>query len=121
MRVGFTFMQPKSGIYWFAMPVERWIVSSTLVFLAACAPSHAINQAPQPLAPVSPGDQLRVTHNGHCCTSPSIGLEESMSRDSIVLRAEAGTARLAIARSNISRIERWNRGRTHKSTGAILG
>lgn len=103
------------------MPAERRIACSILLVIAACAPSYSANQAPQPMAPISPGDQLRVTHTGECCISPSIGLEQSLSRDSLVLQAGEGTPRLAIARSNITRIERWNEGRTHKAVGALLG
>ena len=100
---------------------QRQIACSILLVVTACAPSYSANQAPQPLAPISAGDRLRVTHNGECCTSPSIGLEQSLSPDSLVLQAREGTPRLAIARSNITYIERWNAGRSHKASGALLG
>jgi hypothetical protein len=103
------------------MPVERRIVFSILLLLTACAPSYAAKQAPQPTAPISPGDRLRVTHNGQCCTSPSIGLEQSLSRDSLVLQSGAGTPRLAIARSNIIQIQRWNQGRRRMGSAGLLG
>jgi len=92
-----------------------------LFLLAACTPSYAAKQAPQPMAPISPGDRLRVTHNGQCCTSPSIGLEQSLTGDSLVLQPGAGTPRLAIARSSITQIERWNQGRRHMAAGGVLG
>jgi hypothetical protein len=103
------------------MPVERRIVSSILFLLTACAPSYAAKQAAQPIAPISPGDRLRVTHNGQCCTTPSIGLEQSLSRDTLVLQPAVGTPRVAIARSNITQIERWNQGRRHMAAGGALG
>lgn len=103
------------------MRVERRIVASILFLLAACAPSYSAKQAPRPIAPVSPGDRLRVTHNGQCCTTPSIGLAESLSGDSLVLQSGPGTPRLAIARSGITQIERWNQGRTHMAAGGVLG
>lgn len=96
-------------------------IQAIFVLLTACAPSHAVKQVPEPLAPISTGDRLRVTHSDQCCGSPSIGLEESFSADSLVLRAGTGTPRLAIARSNITQIERWNPGRTRMATGALLG
>ena len=101
-------------------PAERRIACSILFLVVACAPSYSAKQAPQPMAPISPGDRLRVTHNGECCTSPSIGIAQSLSRDSLVLQGE-GTPRLVIARSNITRIERWNVGRTHVAAGGLLG
>jgi hypothetical protein len=61
-----------------------------------------------------------VTHDGQCCTSPSIGLEQSLSADTLVLQAE-GTPRLAIARSNITTLERWNEGQPHMLAGGLLG
>jgi hypothetical protein len=97
------------------------IALAILLLLAACAPSHSANQAPQPMGPIAPGDRLRVTHDGHCCTSPSIGLEQSLSRDSLVLQPERGAPRIAIARSNITQIERWKEGRTHRARDALLG
>src|SRR5438105_11034628 len=103
------------------MRVKRWIVSSIFFLLTACAPSYSANQAPQPMAPISAGDRLRVTHNGQCCTSPSIGLEQSLSRDTLVLQSGVGAPRLSIARSNITQIERWNHGRSHKAVGSGLG
>ena len=102
---------------------ERRIACSLLLLVTACAtsPSYSAKQGPAPIASIAPGDRLRVTHNGECCSSPSIGLEQSLSRDSLVLQAGEGTPRLFIARSNITRIERWNEGRTHKAAGALMG
>lgn len=104
-------------------PAERWIACSMFLLVTACAPStsNSAKQAPQAVVSISPGDRLRVTHNGECCTSPSIGFEQSLSADSLVLQAGEGTPRLAIARSNITRIERWNVGRTHMAVGGLLG
>jgi len=70
-------------------PAEQLTVSLTLFVLAACAPA-SIPQAPQPIGPISPGDQLRVTHNNQCCTTPSIGIEQSLSRDLLVLQPAKG-------------------------------
>lgn len=94
---------------------------SMLLLVTACASAHSENQAPQPMASIAPGDRLRVTHDGQCCASPSIGLEQSLSRDSLVLQPGVGAPRFAIARSNITQIERWNQGRRHKAVGAALG
>lgn len=105
----------------------KWLVfrataaCSMLFFLAACAASPQANQAPSPVAPISPGDRLRVTHNGECCTTPTIGIEESLSRDTLVLQSEPEVHRFAIARSNITQIERWNLGKTHVLAGTTLG
>jgi hypothetical protein len=96
-------------------------IQAMFLFLTACAPPNAVRQVPEPLAPISTGDRLRVTHSDQCCRSPSIGLEESFSADSLVLRAGTGTPRLAIARSNITHIERWNSGQTHMASRALLG
>jgi uncharacterized protein YcfJ len=49
-----------------------------------------------------------------------IGIEQSLTRDSLAMRSEAGK-QLAIARSSITEIERWNPGRTHRATGALVG
>jgi hypothetical protein len=103
------------------MPVERRIVASILFLFTACAPSQSATLAPKPIAPISPGDRLRVTHSSQCCTSPSIGIEQSLSGDSLVLQSAAGMARFAIARSNITQIERWNQGQRHMASGAVLG
>ena len=97
------------------------IALSILLLVAACAPSYTAKQAPQPMAPITPGDRLRVTHDGRCCASPSIGLEQSLTRDSLVLQSAGGMGRLAIARSNITQIERWNEGTRHKAVGGLVG
>jgi hypothetical protein len=103
-------------------PMSKRALASILFFLTACAPSRSATLAPQPVAPISPGDRLRVTHNSQCCTSPAIGIEQSQSGDSLVLQQRvAGMPRLAIARSNITRIERWNRGQTNMFNDAMLG
>jgi hypothetical protein len=97
------------------------ITFSMLLLVTACASSHSANQAPQPMAPIAPGDRLRVTHDGQCCASPSVALEQSLTRDSLVLQSGGGAPRLAIARSNITRIERWNQGKRHKAIGGVVG
>jgi hypothetical protein len=102
----------------------RRTLASVLFLLTACAPSRSTRvapPAPQPNAPISAGDRLRVTHTSQCCTSPAIGTEQSMSSDSLILQSPDGM-RFAIGRSSITRIERWNaRGRTHMGAGAMLG
>jgi hypothetical protein len=103
------------------MPASKATLASIRFILTACAPAHTANVAPQSIAPISAGDRLRVTHNSQCCTSPVIGTEQSMSADSLVLKSADGM-RFAIARSNITGIERWNtRGRTHMGVDAMLG
>lgn len=97
------------------------IVFSLLFLLTACVPSQSANQAPQPLAPLAPGDRLRITHDARCCASPSIGVVQSISRDSIVLQSAEGNARLTIARSNIFQIQRWNHHETRMVRGSLLG
>ena len=62
-----------------------------------------------------------MTHDGQCCTSPSIGLTQSLTADSLVLQAGERTPRLAIARSNITRLERWNESQPHMLAGGLLG
>lgn len=97
------------------------LVSSIVLLLTACAPAHSANLPPNPIDPISPGDHLRVTHNSQCCTSPSIGFEQSLSRDTLVMQRVAGSPPFAIPRSSIIRIERWNRGQRHLAAGAVLG
>ena len=97
------------------------IAFSILLIVTACAPASLVTQAPQPTAPIATGDRLRVTVGGPCCNSPAIGIAASLSRDSLVLQPGEGVPRFAIARSDITRIERWNAGRTHKAADAALG
>ena len=97
------------------------IVFAILLFLTACVPSQSVNEAPEPVLPIAEGDRLRVTHDARCCTSPSIGIVQSLSRDSVVLQSAEGRARLAIARSNIFKIQRWNARDTHMLRGAGIG
>jgi hypothetical protein len=80
------------------------------------------NLSPTPTAnPISTGDRLRVTHDSQCCANPSIGVEQSLTSDSLVLQPEIGTQRVPIPRASITQIERWNAGRTHKAAGALYG
>ena len=97
------------------------LVSSIVLLLTACAPAQSANLPPKPIDPISPGDHLRVTHNSQCCTSPSIGFEQSLNRDTLVMQRVAGSPPFAIPRSSIIRIERWNRGQRHLAAGAVLG
>lgn len=94
---------------------------SILLMVAGCVPSPSANQAPEPRAPIAIGDRLRITHDAHCCTSPSTGVVQSLTPDSIVLQSRGRPPRLAIARSNIYRIERWNDHETHMARGALVG
>src|SRR3954469_24542435 len=89
--------------------------------LIACAPARSVNVAPTPINPISPGDRLRVTHSSACCTSPSIGIEQSANPDTLFLQPIAGNQRFMIPRSSINKIERWNRGQTHMIAGGMLG
>ena len=95
-------------------------VALFLVFLSACASAHSIPSA-KSVAPLVPGDRLRVTHISTCCANPSIGIEHSLSADSLVIQAQPDKAQFAIGRSSITQIERWNRGRTHIAAGALIG
>jgi hypothetical protein len=118
-RLPVLFMLP-TGRFATAM-LPRRTLPSILLVLCACAPSYSTPVAPKPVAAVSVGDRLRVTHTSECCPSPAIGTATSMSPDSLVLQSSQGM-RLSLGRSSITRIERWNaRGRTHKAAGAALG
>ena len=104
----------------FRMPMIE-IVSPILFLLTACTSAYSVNPANDLSAPISTGDRPRVTHNNQCCTSPSIGVAESLTRDSLVLQPEMGHQRFAIPRSSITQIERWNPGQTHKLAGMGFG
>jgi len=93
---------------------------SLVLVINACASAHPVPSA-KSITPLSPGDRLRVTHSSICCANRSIGIEQSLSADSLVIKPQPGTAQLAIARSNITQIERWNRGSRHLAGGAVLG
>ena len=97
------------------------IVFSILLFVTACVPSQSVNEAPEPVAPIAEGDRLRVTHDARCCASPTIGVVQSLSRDSLVIESAEGSERLAIARANIFQIQRWNERKTHMLRGALIG
>lgn len=99
----------------------RRIALSMVLFLAACATAHPVKPSSTPVAPISSGDRLRVTHTSQCCTNPAIGIEYSLDSDSLVIQPEVGTQLFALSRSSITHIERWNRGRTHLQTGALVG
>jgi hypothetical protein len=92
-----------------------------LLLVVACVPSQRANEAPQPVAPIAEGDRLRVTHDAECCTSPSIGVVQSLPADSLVLQSREGKTRIAIALSRIYRIERWNNHETRMARGALVG
>jgi hypothetical protein len=62
-----------------------------------------------------------VTHTSQCCTSPTLGFEKSLDRDSLVVQPESGNGQFAIARSSITQIERWNGGHRHVAAGAFIG
>ncbi len=105
----------------FRTTADLRLVSSIVLLLTACAPAHPADLPPKPIDPISPGDHLRVTHNSQCCTSPSIGFEQSITLDTLVMQRVAGSQPFAIPRSSIIRIERWNRGQRHLAAGAGLG
>jgi hypothetical protein len=92
-----------------------------LFLLAACASAHSAEPLPTPVAPISSGDRLRVTHTSQCCTNPAIGIEYSLDRDSLVIQPEVGTQRFALPRSTITHIERWNAGQRHLASGSLWG
>jgi hypothetical protein len=62
-----------------------------------------------------------VTHTSQCCANPAIGVEYSLDSDSLVIQQRMGAQRLALSRSSITEIERWNPGRRHLLAGALLG
>lgn len=97
------------------------IAFSILLVVTACAPSQVTTQAPDPAAPIAAGDRVRVTTNVGCCANRSIGVAASLSRDSLILQPGEKSPRLAFARSDITRVERWNAGRAHKAAGGGLG
>jgi len=103
----------------FRTPIRRSIVSSIVFLLTACA-SAPVHEAQDPVAPLSAGDLLRVTHTSSCCTNPSIGIGRSVGNDTLVMQPQTGQP-FAIPRSSITRIDRWNRGQTHKAADAGLG
>ena len=100
--------------------IARPFICSIWLLLGACAPAYSTAPANR-VTTVSPGDRLRVTHSGQCCTSPAIGIEQSLDRDSLVMRPESGNGQVAIARSSITQIERWNPGPRHVGAGAVIG
>ena len=104
----------------YVWPTRRIAFSMVLV-LSACASGRPGSRSPNPITAISPGDRLRVTHTSPCCTNPAIGIEYALDRDSLVIQPEVGAQRFALPRSSITRIERWNRGRTHRQTGALVG
>ena len=93
---------------------------SLVLVTNACA-SASTFPSTKSVAPLTPGDRLRVTHSSTCCANPSIGIEQSLSADSLVIQSQPGRAQFAISRSNITQIERWNRGSRHLAGGAVLG
>jgi hypothetical protein len=100
-----------------ALPFAAYIA----LVLAACTSTQPVVLSPDPVQPISPGDRLRVIHSSQCCTSPSIGVAEPTTGDSLIVRPDAAAQRFAIPRSTITQIDRWNTGQSHMLEGAGWG
>jgi hypothetical protein len=86
------------------------LVTNSFLFTAASAQ-----------APLSRGDRVRVWHSSTCCKRPLVGMLDTASHDSVILRMSRGSPAVGISRNAITSIERGRRDGSHAREGAVVG